>query len=714
MFKKFAHVLAPYSTDCGPASLATIALHYGATLNVYALAERLGTDLQGTEFRDLQRVAEDLGFETAFGLVKEDCLDKIPLPAIVHFKDGSRGHIVVVHLVSEKHVTIADPAVGLDKLKRDQFMSRWSGRALLLRPVRQLEGEGRSENLRRLVRVLLKHRALLAMAILVALIVTGIAFGVARFTQFVVDSSLQGKAEISFLRVTLLICLLILIRSCLTVAREEIINRVGYLLEFDLSDTFASQLLSLPTKFFEIRAVGDIYSCVNDAAVVRATSLGVIFSAALDLILLAAGTLALSAQNLSLSILIWLVLPLIISVGLVGSGPLSTLDRKMREAASRHASFFLEMSMNAKVLKMYGAESKALGSVRRSLIDLLEIKRERYLTFARMNGVIGFTSAIILVTVLVRGHSLVLASQLSVGKLMLFYTLIAMMVSSAERLAPSLGSLNEALIGIERLHTVNLLTPESTGAISRSDDYFQGGLILLEKVSFSWRSSDPVLRDISLTIREGESVAIVGETGSGKSTLASLMAGLHDPVLGKIAFGGFEISEWDRPSLRKQIAFVFQDAGIIPGSILDNILMGDPSASKDSIDEVLRLACIEAFIEHNSRGLDYQVGHGGVALSSGQRQRIAIARALLRDPALLILDEATGNLDVETEEMVLNNILRSRKGKTTIMITHKLAITEKLDRVIVMRNGQIVEEGSFRALCSMSGHFRRLWETHSI
>ena len=326
---------------------------------------------------------------------------------------------------------------------------------------------------------------------------------------------------------------------------------------------------------------------------------------------------------------------------------------------------------------------------------------------ARMAPIVDILAAVGLALVMFYGAKSVLQKTMTVGDVIVFFAYVTNFYAPMRAMARQAGGFAKATAGAERVAEVlqsELDVIEDPHAVPAPTFT---GLIEFENVSFQY-DDQPVLCGLSLEVQAGETVAIVGPTGAGKSTLASLLLRLYDPVGGVVKIDGSDIRKFKSDSMRQQIGLVLQESVLLKGTLRDNILFGCPGATESEIQAAAKLALVNEFANKLPAGLNHNVSERGTSLSGGQRQRIAIARAILRNTPILLLDEPTSSLDVKSEALVLQALQAASDNRTTIMITHRLTAAKMADRIVVMENGRIVEQGTYADLIIANGPFARL------
>jgi ABC-type multidrug transport system fused ATPase/permease subunit len=325
-----------------------------------------------------------------------------------------------------------------------------------------------------------------------------------------------------------------------------------------------------------------------------------------------------------------------------------------------------------------------------------------------MSPVVGIVVAICTAIVLWKGTSLIVAGTMTAGALTVYLAYLKKFFKPVKDLATMTSTIAQTTVALERIQAIlsaDDVIKERRGAV---DPGRVRGAITFDRVSFGYDRDDPVLHEVSFNIEPGQAVGIVGPTGSGKSTVLSLLPRFYDPTLGRVLIDGVDIADYKVAALRAQIGFVLQDTVLFPGTIRENIAYGRPGAADEEIVAAARVANAGEFIGRMPRGYDTIVGERGDTLSGGQRQRIAIARAVIRNSPILVLDEPTAALDTESEHLVIEALRRLMKGRTVIMIAHRLSTLIDADKIVVLKDGMVAEEGSHAGLIARGGIFADL------
>ncbi len=387
------------------------------------------------------------------------------------------------------------------------------------------------------------------------------------------------------------------------------------------------------------------------------------------------------------------------------------VKKATREVRHRQADIVAVVQQgleSVRVVKAFGRqdlEQKELSDASRATVDAaLKARRVK----SMLSPVVTVTVALCTAFVLWRGASLILIGTMTAGALTVFLSYLTKFFKPVQDLAKMTNSIAQAAVGVERIQAI--LETDSVireSASAREPEAIRGD-ISFDHVAFGYNKDEPVLLDVSFTVKQGQLVGIVGTTGGGKSTVVSLIPRFYDPTSGSVRIDGVDIREYKLNPLRSQIGFVLQDTVLFRGTIRDNIAYGRPGATQKEIEEAAQLANADEFISRMPHGYDTLVGERGLTLSGGQRQRIGIARAVIRNTPILILDEPTAALDTESERLVIEALERLMKGRTVITIAHRLSTIRDADKIIVLKAGVVAEQGTHEELLALGGVYAEL------
>jgi ATP-binding cassette subfamily B protein/subfamily B ATP-binding cassette protein MsbA len=501
-----------------------------------------------------------------------------------------------------------------------------------------------------------------------------------------------------------------LLTGLLTVANNYLTISIGQRMVNDLRSQLFDHLQRLSLGFHRRREIGDLMvRIVYDTFAIQTITMNGMFQILASSILLAGMFIVMIKIDLTMTLIALGVIPMLVVLIAAVSG---TIDRLASEARMKESALYSvahRALASIHVVQAFTREAESYREFVRSSSESLGENLRLYTFQSVYAGGVSIVIAIGTALVMYFGALHVMSAQLTIGGLIVFTSYLASLYAPINQIFQTWGQVEGAKAGLRRCLELLAIDPEIQDRAGARAMGRVRGEIEFQDVVFSYETENPVLKGISFTAHAGESIAIVGPSGAGKTTMASLVMRFYEPQQGSIKIDGRDLREATLDSLRKNIAVVLQPPLVLGDTLRGNIALGKPGASDDEIRRAVAMARLEPVLAKLPRGLEEQVGQGGHSLSEGEAQRVTIARALLKDAPILIMDEPTSALDTETESLVLAAVQEAMRGRTTLVIAHRLSTIQNADRILVLRDGVIEEQGSFQELLSRGGFFSYLY-----
>ncbi|WP_454989920.1 peptidase domain-containing ABC transporter [Capnocytophaga sputigena] len=703
--------------DCGAACLASVAGHYGLQLPIAKIRQLCHTDKRGTNALGLIQGLEQMGFNAKGVKASLENLPQAPLPAIAHtiFKEQYQ-HYVVIYKIYKGKISVMNPAYGkIETYTTEEFAKIWTGVLILLEPNEYFEQRNEKTGLyQRFYQLIQPHRSILLQALVGAIFYTILGLSSSIYIQKITDYVLVDGNRRLLNLLSVIMIVLLLFQIFLGVMKSVLTLQTGQKIDKYLILGYYKHLLKLPQRFFDTMRVGEIISRVNDAVKIRTFINDVSIQIVVNVFIVLFSFALMFTYYWKLALIVALVIPFYLGIYAITNWLNKKVERRMMEESAELESHLVESLNAVKTIKQFGAEIYANNKTDIHFSTLLKTIYKSVLNSLFSGNASEFVSRVFTIVLLWVGAGYVIDREITPGELLSFYALIGYFTSPVSQLIGMNKSIQNALIASDRLFEImDLEQEEVTDKIELTAE--QIGNINFENVTFSYGSRREVFKDFSCVIQKGKTTAIVGESGSGKTTLATLIQNLYPVNSGKITIGDYEVQYLSHYSLRTLIGVVPQQIDLFSGNVIENIAFGEDFPDMQRVIDLTKQLGIISFIEQLPNGFQTHLGENGSQLSGGQRQRIAIARALYKNPEILILDEATSSLDTDSEQVIqatLNELKRT--GKTLIVIAHRLSTIAHSDTILVLKNGQLIEQGTHQELLARETTYKAMWEKQNV
>ena len=708
MFKKYYSVLQRDETDCGPACVLTVAKQYKSNFSVAKLRDVMGTDKNGTNIVGILKGLEYSGVDSKAVKVEDRKIDNsVSFPLIAHIQTKENLlHYVVVHNVTKKSIIISDPAIGIKKYTHEKFSEIWTGILILIDPKKNFEKRNENDNsLMRFFYVLKNQKSLLWNIFLTSMLYTFLGIISSFYFKFLVDYVLKDKLVTTLNILIIGVIMLEIIKIFLSIFRGFLLMFLGQRIDVSILFGYYNHMIRLPMKFFSSRKAGEIISRFSDADNINDTVAETVLSLMLDVIMSVVGGIIVYFQNQYLFFISVVLLLLYTIIVFSFKGILKKVNREVLENNSQMTSLVIQSINGIETIKTYNLEKRIQDETEFKYLKVLKssLKRTKIGIFlGTLSEIVELLGNMAIIWI---GSMQVINGKLTLGEMMVFNTLLGYFTEPVKNLIGLQPTIQTAMVSADRLGEVIDLDIEQKGERIIPDNL--KGDIEIKNLDFRYGTREQILKNINMKIKKGEKIALVGESRSGKTTLAKLFLKFFDFEKGEININDFNIKDIDITFLREKISYISQDIFLFNNTIKENLMLNETIKMEEVIEMNKKINAYD-FINQLPQRFNYVIEENGANLSMGQKQRLSILRALLKKPDILIMDEATSNLDTITENIIQNTLNNLDMEMTIIIIAHRLSTIRMCDRIYVLDKGEIIESGTHEELVSMKGKYYKL------
>jgi len=720
--KSFPFYKQPDAKDCGPTCLRIIAKHYNKSIPLPQIRTLSETTREGSALLGLSNAAETLGFRTLGVKINfNTLLADAPLPCIVHW---NKNHYVVVYKIDKTgKVYVSDPGYGLITYTKTEFIQYWIGEnahenteegiALILETSPSFYNSDFQDTEKKtsftfLSRYLLKYKSLFIQLAIGLLAGSLLSLIFPFLTQSIVDVGIQNQ-DINFIYLVLLAQVMLFMgKMGIEMIRSWILLHLSTRINISIISDFFIKLMKLPISFFDTRMTGDIMQRISDHHRIEQLLTGSSLNTLFSMVNLLIFSIILLIYDYRLFIVYLLGALLYAGWIVFFLKRRKELDYKMFAQVAQEQSTVIELINGMQEIKMHNAEKQKRWGWEFLQVKLFKIKIKA-LSLEQWQSVGGgFINQIKDILVSFLAAKLVLSGNLTLGMMLSVQYIIGQLNSPLMQLIDFIKQTQDARISLERLQEIHDKDNEEGSEEQYAAEIAQKD-IELKSVSFRYTGADSfVFQDLNLVIPFQKTTAIVGASGSGKTTLLKLLTKFYEPDKGEIKIGNTDMKNISPRYWRDHCGVVMQESYVFNDTIANNIAIGEDTIDKQKLRKAIEIANIQDFIESLPLSYNTKIGNEGMGVSGGQKQRLFIARAVYKSPEYIFFDEATSALDANNEKIIIENLEQFFKGKTAIVIAHRLSTVKHADKIIVLDKGMVVEEGDHNELVAKKGEYYRL------
>ncbi len=719
---KFPHYKQTEFKDCGPTCVKIVAKHFGKTIHVQTLRNFAETTREGSSLLGLSEAAEKIGFHTIGVKINLEKLLEAPLPCIVHW---NKNHFAVLYKIKKNTIYISDPAYGLLTYTKEKFIQHWIGNnatktteegiVLLLEPTPKFYNDGLENeedvkfDFKFISKYLFRYKKFIIQLAIGLLSASLLQLIVPFLTQSIVDVGIQNQ-DIHFIYLILFAQLFLFFgRTALEVIRGWILLHLSTRINISLISDFFVKLMNLPISFFDTKMTGDLLQRINDhkriEKILTTSSLNVLFSM-FNLVIFG---IVLGYYSLQIFTIFLLGSVLYFAWVLFFFKRRKDLDYKRFSEVSQEQSKVIELINGMQEIKLHNAERQMRWNWEFVQARLFKVGIKSLALEQTQSVGSSFINELKNILITVLSAKLVIDGEITLGMMMAISYIVGQLNAPVVQLITFLRDAQDAKISLDRLGEIHHKEDEEKSGEQKITIVPENSNVYLKNVTFRYVGGlEPVIKNLDLTIPANKITAVVGVSGSGKTTLMKLLLKFYDLDKGEINIRNHNLNHISQKAWRNHCGVVMQEGYIFNDTIAKNIAVGSDFVDHKKLVHATYVANIQSYIDELPLGFNTKIGLEGTGLSTGQKQRLLIARAVYKDPKFLFFDEATSALDANNEKVIMENLNEFFTGKTVVIIAHRLSTVKNANKIVVLDKGKIVEVGNHQELTKLKGEYYNL------
>lgn len=718
--RKFPNYKQTEAKDCGPTCIKILAKHYGKVINTQQLRNLSETTREGSSLLGLSDAVESIGFKSLGIKLAYNKLLEAPLPCIIHW---NKNHYVVLYKIKKDIVYISDPAHGLINFTKKEFIEHWIGNnsdenteegiALLIEPTPKFYQEEFEEDEKFgfgfIFKYLIKYKKFITQLIIGLLAGSLLQLILPFLTQSIVDVGIKNQ-DLHFVYLILIAQLLLFIgKAALEIIRSWILLHLSTRINISLISDFFIKLMKLPISYFDVRMTGDLLQRINDhqriERILTTSSLTVLFSF-FNLIIF-----SLVLGYYSLQIFLVFVLGSLLYFGwvLFFFKKRKELDYKRFSQVSQEQSKVIELINGMQEIKLHNAERRMRWNWEYVQARLFKVATKSLALEQTQSVGSNFINELKNMFITVLSAKLVIDGNITLGMMMAISYIVGQLNGPITQLISFMRDIQDAQISLDRLGEIHNMEDEENPNDEKVRNIPENASIKLNNISFRYTGGlEPVLKNLTLEIPANKTTAIVGVSGSGKTTLMKLLLGFYQVDKGEIMVDNFNLKNISQKEWRRNCGVVMQEGYVFNDTIAKNIAVGEDYVDKEKLAHAIHVANISDYIDGLPLGYNTKIGSEGSGLSTGQKQRLFIARSVYKNPKFLFFDEATSALDANNEKVIMEKLNEFFSNKTAVVIAHRLSTVKNAHQIVVLDKGKIIEKGTHEELIQLKGNYYHL------